>query len=152
MDKGRGRGIAIHECFGTIVGEVAEVTISPKGEVHVNKVTLAVDCGHSVNTLTTAEQMEGGVIYGLTAALYGKMTVKDGAIEQGNFDTYRMVRLAQAPKIDVHFVLSGGAKWGGVGEPGTPPIAPAVANAIFAATGKRIRSLPIMDHDLSGAA
>jgi isoquinoline 1-oxidoreductase beta subunit len=151
MDKGRGRGIAIHECFGTIVGEVAEVTVSPKGELHVDKVTLAVDCGHSVNTLTTAEQMEGGAIYGLTAALYGKMTVKDGAIEQGNFDTYRMVRLAQAPKIDVHFVLSGGTKWGGVGEPGTAPIAPAVANAIFAATGKRIRSLPIMDHDLSGS-
>jgi isoquinoline 1-oxidoreductase beta subunit len=96
--------------------------------------------------------MEGGVIFGLTAALYGQNTVKNGALEQGNFDTYRMVRLAQAPKIDVHFALSGGGKWGGVGEPGTAPIAPAVCNAIFSATGKRIRSLPIMNHDLSGSA
>jgi isoquinoline 1-oxidoreductase beta subunit len=152
LPKGRGRGIAIHECFGTIVGEVAEVTVGPDGQVKVDKVTLAVDCGHAVNPLTVAEQMEGGVIFGLTAALYGKITVKNGALEQGNFDTYRMVRLAQAPKIDVHFVLSGGKKWGGVGEPGTAPIAPAVCNAIYAATGERIRSLPIMDHDLSGSA
>ena len=152
LPQGRGRGIAIHECFGTIVGEVAEVTLSPKGALKVDKVTLALDCGHAVNPLTVAEQMEGGVIFGLTAALYGKNTVKNGAIEQGNFDTYRMVRLAQAPRIDVHFALSGGGKWGGIGEPGTAPIAPAVANAIFAITGKRIRSLPIMDHDLSGSA
>lgn len=152
LAQGRGRGIAIHECFGTIVGEVAEVTVSPKGDLKVDRVTLAVDCGHAVNPLTVAEQMEGGVIFGLTAALYGKITVKNGAPEQGNFDTYRMVRLAQAPKIDVHFALSGGTKWGGVGEPGTAPIAPAVCNAIYSATGKRIRSLPIMDHDLSGSA
>jgi isoquinoline 1-oxidoreductase beta subunit len=152
LPQGRGRGIAIHECFGSIVGQVAEITIGPKGELKVDKVTLAVDCGIAVNPLTVAEQMEGGLIFGLTAALYGKITVKDGAVEQGNFDTYRMVRLAQAPKIDVHFALSGNGKWGGVGEPGTAPIAPAVANAIFAVTGKRIRSLPIMDHDLSGSA
>ena len=152
LAQGRGRGIAIHECFGSIVGEVAEVTVGAKGDLKVDRVTLAVDCGHAVNPLTVAEQMEGGVIFGLTAALYGKITVKNGALEQGNFDTYRMVRLAQAPKIDVHFALSGGTKWGGVGEPGTAPIAPAVCNAIFAATGKRIRSLPIMDHDLSGSA
>jgi isoquinoline 1-oxidoreductase beta subunit len=152
LAQGRGRGIAIHECFGSIVGEVAEITISPKGDLKVDRVTLAVDCGHAVNPLTVAEQMEGGVIFGLSAALYGKITVKNGALEQGNFDTYRMVRLAQAPKIDVHFSLSGGTKWGGVGEPGTAPIAPAVCNAIFSATGKRIRSLPIMDHDLSGSA
>ena len=89
------------------------------------------------------------MIFGLTAALYGKIDVKNGAAVQGNFDTYRMVRLAQAPKIDVHLLASGGKKWGGAGEPPTPPIGGAVANAIFAATGKRIRSLPIMDHDLS---
>ncbi len=152
LAQGRGRGIAIHECFGSIVGEVAEVTVSPKGDLKVDRVTLAMDCGHAVNPLTVAEQMEGGVIFGLSAALYGKITVKNGTLEQGNFDTYRMVRLAQAPKIDVHFALSGGTKWGGVGEPGTAPIAPAVCNAIFSATGKRIRSLPIMDHDLSGSA
>jgi isoquinoline 1-oxidoreductase beta subunit len=119
---GSGRGIAIHECFGTIVGEVAEITVSAKGQLKVERVTLAVDCGHAINPLTVAEQMEGGVIFGLTAALYGKITIKDGVAEQGNFDTYRMVRLAEAPEIDVHFALR--TKWGGVGEPGTAPIAP----------------------------
>src|SRR6185312_5401922 len=98
---------------------------------------------------TIQEQMEGGTIFGLTAALYGKITVKNGAIEQGNFDSYQMVRLAQAPKTEVHLALTGGKKWGGVGEPGTAPIAPAVANAIFAVSGKRVRSLPLMDQDLS---
>ena len=101
-----------------------------------------------VNPLTIAEQMEGAVIFGLSAALYGKITIKNGIPEQGNFDTYRMVRLAEAPKIDVYLVPSGGKVWGGAGEAGTPPIAAAVANAIFAATGKRIRSLPIIDQDL----
>ena len=103
LPAGTGRGIAIHECFGTIVGEVAEVSVSPKGAVKVERVTVAVDCGHAVNPLTVAEQMEGGVVFGLSAALYGKITVKDGAIEQGNFDTYQMVRLAQAPRIDGAF-------------------------------------------------
>ena len=105
-----------------------------------------------VNPLTIAEQIEGAIIFGLTAALYGKIDVKNGVPVQGNFDTYRMVRLAQAPKIDVHILPSGGNAWGGAGEPGTPPIGGAVANAIFAATGKRIRSLPIMDHDLSSGS
>jgi isoquinoline 1-oxidoreductase beta subunit len=105
-----------------------------------------------VNPRTIAEQAESAVIFGLTAALYGKITIKDGAAVQGNFDTYRMVRLAEAPKIDVHLVPSGGAVWGGAGEPAVPPIAAAVANAIFAATGKRVRSLPISDHDLKGSA
>jgi len=152
IEAGRSRGIAIHECYGTIVGEVAEITLSPKGLLKVDKITLAVDCGHVVNPLTLAEQMEGAAIFALTAALYGKITVKNGAPEQGNFDTYPMVRLAQAPKIDVHFALTGGAKWGGAGEPGAAPVAAAVCNAIFALTGKRIRSLPIMDHDLAGSA
>jgi isoquinoline 1-oxidoreductase subunit beta len=91
------------------------------------------------------------VIFGLSAALYGKITIKNGVPEQGNFDTYRMVRLAETPRIDVHLVPSGGDIWGGAGEPGVPPIAPAVANAIFAATGKRIRTLPIADTDLASA-
>lgn len=149
---GRSRGIAIYECYGSIVGEVAEIAINPKGELKVERITVAVDSGHVVNPLTLAEQMEGGVIFALTAALYGKITIKNGVPEQGNFDTYRMVRLAQAPKIDVHFAMSGGAKWGGAGEPGAAPVAAAVCNAIFTLTGKRIRSLPIMDHDLSGSA
>ena len=152
IGPGRARGIAIHECYGSIVGEVAEITLSPKGVLHVDKITLVVDCGHVVNPLTVAEQMEGGAIFALTAALYGKITIKNGAPEQGNFDTYQMVRLAQAPKIDVHFALTGGTKWGGVGEPGGAPTAAAVCNAIFALTGKRIRKLPIMDNDLSGSA
>jgi isoquinoline 1-oxidoreductase subunit beta len=152
IESGRARGIAIFECYGTIVGEVAEITISPQGKLKVDKITLAADSGHVVNPLSFAEQMEGGAIFALTAALYGKVTVKNGIPEQGNFDTYPMVRLAQAPKIDVHLALSGGKKWGGAGEPGGAPTAAAVCNAIFALTGKRIRSLPLIDQDLSGSA
>jgi len=149
LPAGKGRGIGMVECFGSVVGTVAEIDINAKGELKVERVVYAVDCGHPVNPLTIAEQLEGGTIFGLTAALYGKITVKNGAIEQGNFDSYQMVRLAQAPKIEVHLASTGGKKWGGIGEPGTAPIAPAVANAIFAVTGKRIRSLPLMDHDLT---
>lgn len=149
LPKGRGRGIAICEDTDSLCAQVAEVTVSANGQVKVDRVTVAIDTHYMVNPLTIAEQMEGGLIYGLTAALFGKLTVKNGAIEQGNFDTYQMVRMAQAPKIDVVLLASGGPRWGGAGEPSTPPIGGAVANAIFAATGKRIRSLPIMDHDLS---
>jgi len=149
LPKGKGRGIAICNDTDSLCAQVAEVTVSPKGEVKVDRVTAALDTRYQVNPLTIAEQVEGGIIFGLSAALYGKIEVKDGAAVQGNFDTYRMVRLAQAPKIDVHLLTSGGEKWGGAGEPSTPPIAGAVANAIFAATGKRIRNLPIMDNDLS---
>jgi len=149
LPKGSGRGIAICTDTDSLCAQVAEVTVTPKGEVKVTRVTAALDTRYQVNPLTIAEQVEGGIIFGLSAALYGKIDVKDGAPVQGNFDTYRMVRLAQAPKIDVHLLASGGEKWGGAGEPSTPPIAGAVANAIFAATGKRIRKLPIMDNDLS---
>jgi isoquinoline 1-oxidoreductase beta subunit len=149
LAKGRGRGIAICEDTDSLCAQVAEVTVSPGGEVKVERVTVVADTRYMVNPLTIAEQMEGGVIYGLTAALYGKITIKNGAPVEGNFDTYRMVRLAQAPKIDVYLLPSGGKVWGGAGEPSTPPIGGAVANAIFAVTGKRIRSLPIMDHDLT---
>jgi isoquinoline 1-oxidoreductase beta subunit len=152
LPKGSGRGIAICTDCDSLCAEVAEVTVTPNGQVKVNRVTVALDTRYMVNPQTIAEQAEGSVIYGLTAALYGKITIKDGAAVQGNFDTYRMVRLAEAPKIDVHLVPSGGKVWGGAGEPATPPIAAAVANAIFAATGKRLRSLPISDHDLTGSA
>ena len=152
LAHGRGRGIAICEDTDSLCAQVAEVTVSARGEVKVDRVTVVIDTRYMVNPLTIAEQMEGGVIYGLSAALYGKITIKNGAPVEGNFDTYRMVRLAQAPKIDVHLVPSGGKLWGGAGEPSTPPIGGAVANAIFAATGKRIRSLPIMDHDLSSGS
>jgi isoquinoline 1-oxidoreductase subunit beta len=152
LPQGSGRGIAICTFTDSLCAQVAEVTVKPDGEVKVNRVTVALDTRYMVNPQAVAEQAEGAVIFGLTAALYGKITIKDGAAVQGNFDTYRMVRLAEAPKIDVHLVPSGGKVWGGAGEPAVPPIAAAVANAIFAVTGKRLRSLPISDHDLIGSA
>jgi isoquinoline 1-oxidoreductase beta subunit len=152
LAPGRGRGIAIHECYGTIVGQVAEVTVNKKGEVRVDRVVAAVDCGHVVNPGIVEAQIESGIIFGLSAALYGDLTVKDGAIEQTNFDQYQMVLLADAPKIEVYLALSGSKKWGGIGEPGTAPTAPAVANAVFAATGTRARSLPLKNIRLGGPA
>jgi isoquinoline 1-oxidoreductase beta subunit len=149
MPAGKGRGIAIHESFGTIVGEIAEVAVNQEGRVRCERVVVVVDCGHVVNPRTVEMQIESGVIYGLTAALYDEITIKDGAVEQGNFDSYQMVKLADAPKIETYLALSGGAKWGGIGEPGTPPIAPALCNAIFAATGKRIRDLPVVKANLA---
>ncbi len=148
LPKGVGRGVAIHEAFGTIVGEIAEVAVSTSGEVKVQRVVACVDCGHLVNPLTAAMQIESAVLYGLTAALFGEITIKQGRVEQGNFDAYPIARMSDAPVIETHFVLSGGDKWGGLGEPGTPPIAPAIANAVFAVTGKRIRSLPLKNASL----
>ena len=152
LPSGWGRGIAIHESFGTIVGEVVEASVNTAGAVGVHRVVAVVDCGHVVNPRTVEMQIESGVIYGLTAALSGEITIKDGAVEQGNFDTYEMVRMADAPRIETYLALSGGSKWGGIGEPGTPPIAPALANAIFDATGTRVRSLPIKNARLTGRA
>jgi len=117
--------------------------VSRQGEVRVERVVVAVDCGHVVNPTTVIMQIESAVLYGLTAALFGEITIDKGRVVQGNFDDYPIARMADAPAIETHLALSGGGKWGGIGEPGTPPIAPAVCNAIFAATGKRIRSLPI---------
>jgi isoquinoline 1-oxidoreductase subunit beta len=143
LPAGTAQGVAIHESFGTIVGEIAQVAVSKSGEIKVERVTACVDCGHVVNPLHVEMQIESGVLYGLTAALYGEITIRKGAVEQSNFDDYQIARMADAPVIETHFALSGGAKWGGIGEPGTPPIAPAIANAIFKITGKRIRSLPL---------
>ncbi len=152
LPTGWGRGIAIHESFGTIVGEVVEASVSTLGEVKVHRVVAVVDCGHVVNPRTVEMQIESGIIYGLTAALSGEITIKNGRVEQGNFDEYEMVRMADAPRIETWLALSGGGKWGGIGEPGTPPIAPALANAIFDATGTRIRALPIKHARLVGRA
>jgi len=152
LPAGRGRGIAIHECYGSIIGQVAEVTVSQKGEVRVDRVVAAVDCGHVVNPGIVEAQIESGVIYGLSAALYGEITIKDGRVEQSNFGDYQVVTLADVPKIEVYFALSGGKKWGGIGEPGTAATAPAVANAVFAATGTRVRSLPLKNVKLAGPA
>jgi isoquinoline 1-oxidoreductase beta subunit len=151
LPKGSGRGIAICTFTDSLCAQVAEVTVKPNGEVKVNRITIALDTRHMVNPQTVTEQAESAVIFGLSAALYGKITIKAGAVVQGNFDTYRMVRLAEAPRIDVHLVPSGGDVWGGAGEPAVPPVAPAVTNAIFAVTGKRVRTLPIVDTDLSRA-
>jgi isoquinoline 1-oxidoreductase subunit beta len=139
---GRARGIAMHESFGSFVAQVAEVSVSPEGEVRVHKVVCAVDCGRTVNPSTIEAQMESGIVYGLTAALYGAMTFKNGRVQQTNFDTYPLLRIGEMPLVEVH-ILQTNEHPGGIGEPGTPPIAAAVANAIFAATGKRVRRLPI---------
>src|SRR5580658_8473351 len=152
LPRGTGRGIAICTFTDSLCAQVAEVTVKPDGHLKVNRVTVALDTRHMVNPQTVIEQAQSSVIFGLSAALYGKITIKNGAAVQGNFDTYRMVRLADAPRIDVHLMPSGGDVWGGAGEPAVPPVAAAVANAIFAATGKRIRTLPIMDTNLSRSA
>jgi isoquinoline 1-oxidoreductase beta subunit len=138
-----GRGISLLHAFGeTYIAQVAEVSVSNEGDVRVQRVVCAVDCGTIVNPDTVKAQMESGIIFGITAALFGEITIKDGRVEQSNFDDYRMLRIHEAPLIDVHLVKSTEAP-GGVGEPGTSAVMPAVANAIFAATGKRIRKLPI---------
>ena len=144
------RGIALNEAYGSHCAQVAEVAVSAKGEVRVHRVVCAVDPGYVVNPDTVQAQIEGSIVYGLTAALYGEITIKDGRVEQGNFDDYEMLRIDQMPKVEVYPVPTGGF-WGGIGEPGVPPLAPAVCNAIFAATGKRIRSLPLKNHDLKKA-
>jgi len=145
------RGIAVHESFGSYVAQVAEVSVSKAGQVSVKRVVCAVDCGQVVNPDTVAAQMEGGIVYGLSAALYGEITLKGGRVQQKNFTDQKSLRMNEMPKVEVYIVPST-EKHGGVGEPGTPPIAPAVVNAIFAATGKRVRSLPVKAADIIGKA
>jgi isoquinoline 1-oxidoreductase beta subunit len=140
------RGIALNEACGSYCAQVVEASVK-NGEVRVQRVVAAIDPGHVVNPLSIEMQVQGAIIYALTAALYGEITIKDGAAEQNNFDGYEMLRLADAPKVETVIVPSGGF-WGGVGEPPVPPLAPALCNAIFAATGKRVRSLPLKNHDL----
>ena len=149
LPAGSGRGIAVAESFGSYVAHVAEVTVGADGKVKVDRVVCAADCGQIVNPDTVTAQMESSVVYGLTAALYGEITIKDGRVVQKNFTDYKMLRMNEMPKFEMH-ILPSTEKHGGVGEPGTPPIAPAVVNAIFAATGKRIRSLPVKTADLAG--
>lgn len=142
LPKGRGRGIAVHEAFKTCVAEVAEVSANDDGTFSVDKVTIAVDCGIAVNPDIVIAQMQGGMGYGLSAALGDEITIDDGIVQQENFDTYPVLRMSQMPDVAVHIVDSGNDP-SGVGEPGVPPIAPAVANALFSATGKRYRRLPL---------
>jgi isoquinoline 1-oxidoreductase beta subunit len=145
-----GRGVSLVFGFGTYIAQVAEVSVGKDGRVKVQRVVCAVDCGRQVNPDTIRAQMEGGVIYGLTAALYGEITLKDGRVEQGNFDSYPALRIDEAPTIEVHIVDSR-EEPGGMGEPGTATIAPAVVNAIYALTGKRLRKLPIDTSQLKSA-
>jgi len=145
--KGHGRGIAVHESFGSFVAQVAEVSVNPSGKVHVHKVVCAIDCGRIVNPDTIKAQMESGIVFGLSAVLHGEITFRNGRVEQSNFNDYPLLRMNEMPVVEVYIVPSG-EKSGGVGEPGVPPIAPAVCNAIFAVTGKRIRFLPIRSEDL----
>ncbi len=143
LPKGKGRGIAVAEAFKTFVAQVAEVSVDDKGGVKVDRVVCAVDCGTPINPNVIAAQMEGGIGFGLSAALYGAITLKDGRVEQSNFNDYRVLRMNEMPKVEVHIVPSAEAPTG-VGEPGVAPIGPAVANAIFAASGRRVRIFPFV--------
>ena len=145
LPEGRALGIAVQESFGSICAEIAEVSIGPDGKPVVHKVTAAIDCGWVVNPDTAKAQIESGVIFGLTATMYGEITIKEGRVSQNNFPDYEMVRMATSPEIDVHLIESG-ASLGGLGEPATPPIAAAVTNAIYILTGQRIRELPLSKH------
>tara|TARA_B110000285_G_scaffold230839_1_gene298182 strand:- start:692 stop:2917 length:2226 start_codon:yes stop_codon:yes gene_type:complete len=146
LGKGRGRGIALLQSFGSIVAEVVEVRVEA-GQVTVEKVIVVVDAGFAVSPDGLTAQMESGIIYGLTAAMYGEVEIAEGRVTQANFDSYPMVRMKDAPLIETHIINSLEA-WGGAGEPGTPGIAPALTAAIFSATGTRVRKLPISQYDL----
>lgn len=148
LAAGRGRGISLQQGFGSIVAQVVEVSITG-GEVQVDRVVAAVDAGFAVSPDGLTAQIESGIVYGLTAALYGEITIENGAVKESNFNDYQMLRMSAMPKIETHIINSGNPM-GGAGEPGTPPIAPALTNAIFNATGQRIRQLPIKNIDFQG--
>lgn len=141
LPAGRARGLAVHESFGSFVGAVAEVSAA-NNEIRVHRLVIAIDCGTCVNPAGVEAQLEGAAVYGLSAALYSELSLREGRVQQENFDSYRVLRLSEMPRIETHIVPST-EKPGGVGEPGVPPIAPAVANAVFALTGRRLRRLPL---------
>ena len=142
LPKGIGRGVSVQFVFGTYMAQVAEVEVASDGAVRVRRVVCAVDCGTVINPDTVRAQIQGAIIFGITSALYGEITIKDGRVEQTNFDTYQILRINEAPAVEVHIVQSSEPP-GGMGECGTSAIVPAVANAIFAATGKRLRKMPV---------
>lgn len=151
LPEGHALGLAVQESFGSICAEVAEVSIGDDGQPIVHKVTAAIDCGWAVNPDTVEAQVESGIIFGLTAALYGEITIENGRVAQNNFPDYEMVRMADVPEIEIYIVESGEAL-GGLGEPATPPIAAAVTNGLYILTGQRVRDLPIRKHDFSKPA
>jgi isoquinoline 1-oxidoreductase subunit beta len=142
VPQGQGRGVSVMHAFGSFFSMVADVSVDKSGDVKVNRVVCAVDCGMVVNPNTIEAQVQGGIIFGITAALYSQITIKDGRVQESNFTDYRMLRIHETPPIEVHIVKSTEAP-GGIGEPGTAALAPAITNAIFAATGKRLRQLPV---------
>jgi isoquinoline 1-oxidoreductase beta subunit len=144
LGKGRGRGVAFHFSFGVPVAEVVEVTQASEG-IRIDQVFVAADVGLALDPRNLEAQLQSGVIFGLSAAMFGEITFSKGAVEQRNFDRYQILRLVQSPRIQTK-VLESGGRIRGVGEPGTPPAAPALANAIFHATGQRIRELPLGKH------
>jgi len=142
LPKGSGRGVSLQFAFGSWLAQVAEVEVSKEGAVRVRRVVCAMDCGTVVNPDTVQAQLQSGIIFGATAALYGEITLKSGRVEQTNFDTYQMLRMNETPSIEIHIVKSTEPP-GGMGETGTSAIVPAIANAIYAATGKRLRKMPV---------
>src|SRR4030042_6004382 len=142
LPQGHGLGIAVHKSFGSYIAQVAEASVNKDGEIHVHKVVCAIDCGKGVNPETIKAQMESGIVFGLSAALHGAITFKDGQVEQSNFDDYPILRMNEMPKVEV-YIMPSHEPPGGVGEPGVPPIAQAVANAVFNAKGIRLRRLPV---------
>jgi isoquinoline 1-oxidoreductase beta subunit len=142
LPNGAARGVSVEFIFGSYMAQVAEVFVSKAGEVRVQRLVCAVDCGTVVNPDTVRAQAESAIVFGITAALYGEITLKNGRVEQSNFHNYRILRINEAPIVQVHIVQSAESP-GGMGEPGTAAVAPAITNAIFAATGKRLRRLPI---------
>lgn len=149
LPRGEGMGIGIVEDHGSIAAACATVTVSRRGQLKVEKVVVVVDSGHVINPLNAAEQCEGCVGWELSHAWLGGLELREGRFVNTNFDSYPLLRISQMPQVEVHFALSGGRKWGGMGEPAGPPVPPAVANAIYFATGKRIRATPLKNHDLS---
>ena len=149
LPAGRGLGIAVHRSFLSYVGAVAEVSVNESGKLVVHEVWTCIDAGLVINPDRVRAQMEGAAIFGMSIALHGEVTAKDGAVVQGNYDTYPVVRMSEAPEAIHSHIMATDAPPGGVGEPGVPPIAPAIANAYFAATGNRVRELPLRNAGLT---
>jgi len=149
LPPGTGMGIGIAEEFGTVCGQVATVTVSRRGQITIDKVVCVSDCGHLANPAMAQGQIESAIVTGLSACMAGEITISDGKVVEDNFDTFKVLRMNEMPVIETHWALTGGDKWGGLGEPPLPPVAAAVANAIFYATGKRVRQMPFVHTDLS---
>jgi isoquinoline 1-oxidoreductase beta subunit len=143
LAAGMARGVAVHESFESVVAQVAEVSLLPNGRPRVHRVVVGVDCGTAINPDVVRAQMEGGVGFALSAAMYSELTIEQGVVKQTNFHDYRVLRIDEMPKVEVYIVPSR-AEPTGVGEPGVPPLAPAVANAIYQLTGERVRRLPFV--------